>query len=453
VSALVASSAEQDKVQVLQRALYRAAKADPGRRFHALHDKVHRRDVLERAWEQVRRNRGAPGIDRTTIADVERHGVARLLDELAADLKDGRYRPLPARRVFIAKPGTPEQRPLSIPAVRDRIVQTALKIVIEPIFEAQFLPCSFGFRPKRGAHDALQVLIDESWRGRRWVVETDVASCFEAIPHERLMQAIEERICDRQVLKLLRALLRAGVMEDGVVKASVTGTPQGGVISPLLANVYLHRLDRAWQTQGVGVLVRYCDDAVVLCRSRGEAERALATLTAILTRLGLAPKASKTRIVHLREGGEGVDFLGFHHRWVRAESRRHRHVLFLARWPSNRAMQHARDRIRELTERRRLLLPIEVIVRDVNRVLHGWAGFFRYGNSTRHLEKIRSHALMRLALVVAKRHRRSRAYGWSVVAFQSPNQLGLIDLNGIVVAPRPNRPWRERPNAGGERRR
>jgi RNA-directed DNA polymerase len=442
VSALVASPAEQDKVQALQRTLYRAAKADPGRRFHALHDKVYRRDVLERAWEQVRRNRGAPGIDQTTIADVERYGVARLLDELAVDLKEGSYRPLPARRVFIAKPGTSEQRPLSIPAVRDRIVQTALKIVIEPIFEAQFLPCSFGFRPKRGVHDALQVLIDESWRGNRWVVETDVASCFEAIPHNRLMQAIEERICDRQVLKLLRALLRAGVMEDGVVKGSVTGTPQGGVVSPLLANVYLHRLDRAWQTQGEGVPVRYCDDLVVLCRTRREAERALVALTAILAELGLAPKASKTRIVHLREKGEGLDFLGFHHRWVRAESQRHRHVLFLARWPTNKAMQHARDRIRELTVRRRLLLPIEVIVRDVNRVLRGWAGFFRYGNSARHLEKIRSYALMRLALVVAKRQHRSRAYGWSVVAFQSPNQLGLIGLNGIVVAPRPFRPWR-----------
>lgn len=344
----MASPAEQDKVQALQGTLYRAAKADPGRRFHALHDKVYRRDVLERAWEQVRRNRGAPGIDQTTIADVERYGVARLLDELTADLKEGSYRPLPARRVLIAKPGTSELRPLSIPAVRDRIVQTALKIVIEPIFEAQFLPCSFGFRPKRGVHDALQVLIDESWRGNRWVVETDVASCFEAIPQDRLMQAIEERICDRQVLKLLRGLLRAGVMEDGVVKGSVTGTPQGGVVSPLLANVYLHRLDRAWQTQGVGVLVRYCDDLVVLCRTRREAERALTALTAILAELGLAPKASKTRIVHLREKGEGLDFLGFHHRWVRAESQRHRHVLFLARWPTNKAMQHARDRIREL---------------------------------------------------------------------------------------------------------
>jgi pimeloyl-ACP methyl ester carboxylesterase len=175
----MARATEQDRVRELQRALYRAAKADPKRRFHALYDKVHRRDVLERAWESVRANRGAAGIDRTTLADVERYGIDRLLGELVADLRDGRWRPLPARRVFIPKPGREELRPLSIPAVRDRIVQAALKAVIEPIFEADFLECSFGFRPKRSAHDALQVLIDEAWRGRRWVVETDIASCFD----------------------------------------------------------------------------------------------------------------------------------------------------------------------------------------------------------------------------------------------------------------------------------
>jgi len=266
----VASPASVDKVQVLQRTLYRAAKADPGRQFHALYDKVHRRDVLERAWAQVRRNRGAPGIDRTTIAAVEEYGAGRLLDELATDLKEGRWRPLPARRVWIPKPGSTEQRPLSIPAVRDRIVQAATKIVIEPVFEADFLPHSYGFRPKRGAHDALRVLIDEAWRGRRWVVETDIASCFEAIPHDRLMQAIEERICDRQVLKLLRAMLRAGVMEAGVVRGAVAGTPQGGVMSPLLCNVYLHRLDRQWDERHRGRLVRYADDRVP--RTRGGVE-------------------------------------------------------------------------------------------------------------------------------------------------------------------------------------
>ena len=342
---LVARTTKQDNVRELQRTLYRAAKADPGRRFHALYDKVYRRDVLERAWESVRANRGAAGIDRTTIADVLRYGVTRLLDELAANLKDGRWRPLPARRVLIPKPGREELRPLSIPTVCDRVVQAATKIVVEPIFEADFLPCSFGFRPKRSAHDALQVLIDESWQGRRWVAESDIANCFEAISHSGLMSAIEERISDRHVLKLLRAMLRAGVMEHGAVRRSVAGTPQGGVLSPVLCNVYLHRLDRAWQTRGCGVLVRYADDLLAICKTRQQAEHALAAMTAILAELGLSLKAAKTRIVHLREGGEGLDFLGFHHRYVRARGERVRHVTFLARWPSRQAMQHARDRV------------------------------------------------------------------------------------------------------------
>ena len=439
----MARTAEQDKVRELQRTLYRAAKADPGRRFHALYDKLYRRDVLERAWELVRANRGAAGIDRQTIADVEAYGIAKLLDELAADLREGRWRPLPARRVFIPKPGSStEQRPLSIPAVRDRVVQAAAKIVIEPIFEADMLECSFGFRPRRSAHDALQVLIDEAWRGRRWVAESDIANCFEAIPHSGLMSAIEERISDRHVLKLLRAMLRAGVMQDGAVMRSAAGTPQGGVLSPCLANVYLHRLDRQWADRGSGVLVRYADDLLAMCRSRRDAEKALQALTAILAELGLELKHAKTRIVHLREGGEGLDFLGFHHRWVRGNTLRSRHVCFLARWPSRQATQHARDRIGELTDRSRLLVPVETIVQDVNRFLRGWAGYFRYGNSAQTFDKINHYALDRLARFVAKRHKRGRGYGWKAVAYQSPNRLGLINLNGTIVAPRPNRPWR-----------
>ncbi len=447
------SSVSGDPVRALQHALYRAAKADPGRRFHALYDKVSRSDVLWRAWVVVRANNGAPGIDKTTLAEVEEYGVARLLGELASELREGRYRPLPARRVFIPKPGTSEQRPLSIPPVRDRIVQAAVKIVLEPVFEADFLPVSFGFRPRRPAHDALQVLIDECWRGRRWVVETDIASCFSAIPHDQLMQAVEERICDQPVLKLLRVMLRAGVMEDGQVRRPVTGTPQGGVISPVMCNVYLHRADREWDERD-GVLVRYADDAVVMCWSRSQAERALERLTALLAGLGLEPKAAKTRIVHLEAGGEGFDFLGFHHRLVRSRGLNGKKpVTFLARWPADKAMQHARDRLRELTRRSRLRLPVKWIVEDMNRFLRGWAAYFRFGNSAARFCKIRNYARMRLALVISKRHRRCRGFGWSVVTYQSPNQLGLVTLSGIVVDPRPFRDWRARPNAGGERRR
>jgi RNA-directed DNA polymerase len=407
----MAIAAAKEKTRDLQRTLYRAAKADSRRRFHALHDKVHRRDVLERAWGMVRANHGAAGIDRVTVEHVERHGVSRLLDQLEADLKNDSYKAQPSRRVFIPKPGREERRPLSIPTVCDRIVQAAAKI-------------------------------DETWRGARWVLETDIASCFEEIPHERLMAAVEERIVDRKLLRLLRAMLGAGVMQEGAVRRSDAGTPQGGVISPLLANVYLHRLDRRWRAEGCGTMVRYADDLVVLCDSERDAHRALEALRAILADLGLRPKQAKTRIVHLEEGGPGFDFLGFHHRWVRGRTARSRHLCFLARWPSARAMQHARDRIRELTHRRRLLVENEVVVQNLNRFLRGWTGYFRYGNSARHLVKIRNYALGRLALFVAHRHKRSRDYGWWTVVHRSPDQMGLINLNGTIVAPRPNRPWR-----------
>lgn len=443
-----------DPVRAMQHALYRAAKAVPGRRFHALRDKVFRRDVLWRAWVAVRRNDGAPGIDKTTLAQIEEYGVTRLLDELAAELQDGRYRPLPTRRVFIPKPGSSESRPLSIPSVRDRIVQAAVKIVLEPIFEADMLGCSFGFRPKRSPHDALQVLIEESARGRRWVVETDIANCFSAIPHDKLMQAVEERVCDQGVLKLLRAMLRAGVMEDGQVRRPVTGAPQGGVISPLLCNVYLHRMDRVWSTFEHGVFVRFADDVLVMCKSREQADAALQRLRDLLAELGLQPKEAKTRIVHLEVGGEGVDFLGFHHRLVRSRPRDGRRPFtFLARWPADKAMQHARDRVRELTARRRLPLRPEAVVQDINLFLRGWAGYFRYGHSAERLSKIRHYVRQRIALFISKRHRRSRHFGtWALLHF-TPNEFGLIKLYGIVVSPRAGKPWREKPNAGGERRR
>ena len=449
-------SSRLDEVRALQHTLYRTAKADPGRRFHALWDKVFRRDVLWRGWVAVRANNGAPGIDKTTLDQIEHeYGALRLVEELAAELREGRYRPLPARGVLIPKPGLKDEyRPLAISAVRDRIVQAALKIVLEPVFEADFLPCSFGFRPKRSAHDALQVVIDEAWRGRRWVAETDIASCFTAIPHEKLRQAIEERVVDQPVLKLLRQILRAGVMQDGQVRREVTGAAQGGPVSPLLCNVYLHRLDREWDVRGYGVLVRFADDLLVMCRTRQQAEAALARLRQVLAELGLEPKEAKTRIVGLEEGGPGFDFLGFHHQMVRSRGwQTGRGTLFLARWPADKAMRHARDRIRELTARSRLLLPPEAVVQDINMFLRGWVAYFRYGHSAACLAKIRDYATLRLAIFVGKRHKRGRRFGLNVVAYLSPDRCGLIRMSGVVVPPRANKPWREKPHAAGERRR
>jgi RNA-directed DNA polymerase len=439
--------------------LYRAAKADPGRRFHTLMDKVLRRDVLWRAWVAVRRNGGAPGIDKLTLDAVEEYGVARFLAEVETELREGRYRPLPARQVLIPKRdrsgrGVTEWRPLAIASVRDRVVQAAVKIVFEPVFEADFLSCSFGFRPKRSVHDALQVLVEESWRGRVWVVETDIANCFEAIPKDQLVRAVEERVCDQSVLKLLRAVLDAGVMKDGMVRKSVTGTPQGGPLSPLLCNIYLHRLDQVWEVREHGVLVRFADDAVVMCRSRQQAEAALARLRELLADLGLQPKQAKTRIVKLEVGGPGFDFLGFHHRLVRSRGVRGRKgVTFLARWPSDQAMRRARDRLRELTVRSRLRLPVEAVVEDMNMFLRGWGAFFRYGHSSVRFNKISEYAQERLELFIGKRHQRGRRFGRSVVAYLSPDRCGLVSLVGTVVAPRAGKPWRERSNAGGERRR
>lgn len=329
-------------------------------------------------------------------------------------------------------------------------MQAAVKIVLEPIFEADMMGCSFGFRPRRSAHDALQVLIGESWQGRRWVVETDIANCFEAIPRSGLMQAIEERVCDQAVLALLllallRSMLRAGVMEAGSLRRNVAGAPQGGVISPLLCNVYLHRLDRAWETREHGVLVRYAGDALVMCDTREQAEAALARLSALLAELGLEPKAAKTRIVHLAEGDEGCDFLGFHHRLVRGRTPKSAHLAFLARWPSRKATQRARDRIREITGRTWLWVPVEDIVKELNLFLRGWAGYFRYGNSARVLGQIRNYALMRLALMLSKRGNRRRAWGWGIrQVLLSPDHLGLISLDGTVIPPRPFRDWRGR---------
>jgi group II intron reverse transcriptase/maturase len=287
-----------------------------------------------------------------------------------------------------------------------------------------------------------------AWRGRWWVVETDVADCFSAIPHDRLMQAVEERVVDQPILKLLRAMLRAGVMEAGIVRHPVTGTPQGGVISPLLCNVYLHRLDRAWDTRAFGVLVRFADDLLVVCRSEQQAQAALERLRALLAELGLAPKEAKTRIVELAVGAEGFDFLGFHHKMVRSRGIRGRGgVAFLARWPSNRAMARARDRIRELTHRSRLLLPVEVIVADLNRFLRGWANYYRYGHSTTRFHHIEQQARDRLALLIGKRHKRGRGFGWSIMAYKSKNFCGPWSPSGTVITPGPNKPWREKPNA------
>lgn len=301
-----------DKVRELQRALYRAAKRRATRRFHALHDKVYRMDILRAAWEKVKANRGGAGVDGQGIQAIEADGVDAFLTQLQEELKEGRYRPQPVRRVYIPKTDG-RQRPLGIPAVRDRVVQAAVKIVVEPIFEADFQPCSYGFRPKRSAHEAGEMIRQKANQGYDWVVDADIENYFDTIDQAKLMEMVERRISDRRMLKLIRKFLKAGILEEGMVRTATAGTPQGGVLSPLLANIYLNYLDKVWEERcrQIGVLVRYADDLVILCRSEKDAQEALWRLGIVMERLGLKMHPVKTRLVNLKEGREGLTSWGF----------------------------------------------------------------------------------------------------------------------------------------------
>ena len=428
-----------DPVRALQRVLYRSAKQDRTRRFHALFDKLARSDVMWRAWVDVATNRGAPGVDGVSIADIEAGGVESVrafLDGLAGQLRAGTYRPKPLRRVHIPKPGKPGQtRPVGIPTIVDRVVMTAAKIVLEPIFEADFHPVSFGFRPKRSAQQALEVVRQAANEGRGWVLDADIKACFDNIDHDALMGLVERRVVDRQMLKLLRSWLRAGVFEAWVVSEVEAGTPQGSPVSPLLANIALHVLDEAWVRARwrLGTLVRFADDFVVLCPTRQRAVAARDLAEATLEPLGLRLHPDKTRIVDLRRGAEGFEFLGFHHRMV--ESRKWRGRFWLNKWPSPRAMASIRGKVRALTAPSRVGADLGVVVQELNPVLRGWGAYFRQGNSSARFGAVDSYVHERMARLASRKHG-LRGCNWSDrFTWDWLGNLGIYRLTGTVRYP------------------
>jgi RNA-directed DNA polymerase len=418
------------KTRELWTTLYLCAKKAPKRRFHALYDKMYRPDILAEAWRRVKRNGGSGGIDGQTIEYiVQEYGERNFLNELYLTLKNNTYHPQPVRRTYIDKPDG-SKRPLGIPTIADRVVQMAAKLVIEPIFEADFKDCSFGFRPKRNAHQAI-AKIRKASKKTVWVVDVDIKGYFDHINHGKLMKMVEQRICDRRVLKLIRKWLRAGVMENVQLHETEIGTPQGGVISPLLSNIYLHYMDTVWEKQyaHLGELVRYADDFVILCRSKREAFESIRVLQGIMKKLDLTINREKSKLVNLWNDTSGFDFLGFHHRKYLKRNKGGSAMHILSHVPSKKAMKKMRARIKEFTSpRHKLYLAMEDIVKGLNSILRGYKNYYALSPiGKRWLSQIDWYVIERLTLFWNKKRNRRKKHGrvGDIVKWTEPTLVKL----------------------------
>ncbi len=394
-----------NSVQALQDKLSHAAKQSLDRRFGALYDKLYRRDILREAWERVRANKGAPGIDEQSFEHIEEAiGIEAFLDEIEQELKAKTYRPLPVKRCWIDKPGKPEKRPLGIPVIKDRVVQMTGKLVMEPIFETNFLPCSYGFRPERDAPMAIREIQRViTFQGRTVVVDADIRSYFDRIPQKPLMNLVKRRISDPRMLKLIKGWLQAGVMDGGVhIEPDGLGTPQGSVISPLLANIYLHAFDKMWQQSKLpGTLVRYADDFVILLHPKIDPQWILTQIRGMLGRLGLELHPEKTRVTKAKDG---FDFLGVHLRLCRVRKPKAKRKYSCRIWPSDRSMQRIRQKVRDVIGRR-FSMKLEEMIKELNPVLRGWSNYhIRARGDRKRLRKLNAFVRERLRIFLKRKY-------------------------------------------------
>jgi RNA-directed DNA polymerase len=399
-----------NKIQEFQRALNKKAKEEPKYRFYSLYDKTHRADILAEAYRRVKTNGGTSGVDGESCKDIEERGLEEYLAGLQLEMKEQRYEPQPVKRVYIPK-ANGKMRPLGIPVIRDRIVQTAFLMVLEPIFEADFAESSHGFRPKENAHKAIREIYKYLNWGCTEIYDVDLEKYFDTVDHRKLMKLVARRISDGQILKVIKQWLDCGYVEEGKHHQSKRGTPQGGVISPLLANIYLNPVDQVFKRSGIGAiskgsihLVRYADDMLVLAQKN--LEKGIALLHHYTDRLGLTVNKEKTRRIRMEEG-KSVDFLGFRLHRVRNKKTGKRLNLV---YPSPKSQQKCRDKVRTLVHHS-IPLAMEDQVANVNRYLRGWAGYFRLGNAGKVLTGIAQFVNKRVRHVIQRRKGKS-GYGW-----------------------------------------